>query len=216
MSVSTFPARCPGRLPQRRTKRRRHRNSTDRYREGRRCQRHRIGCSPAFTVSGVVTFDGTPPSPMPPIDIALVSSGSFGSGRSRVKSDGSFQITGVSPGALTLSMPRSGPLYLKTAWYGNLDVTSTRSQFAAGDGTPHHHGDRCRRNPWNGAAGKCGLGNTRSGSPLPEEAYAAREDMQRQTPDQPAAALLYPTCRRGTTKSSPCKPRISATCIIAT
>lgn len=137
---------------------------------------------PAFTVSGVVTFDGTPPSPMPPIDIALVSSGSFGSGRSRVKSDGSFQITGVSPGALTLSMPRSGPLYLKTAWYGNLDVTNgsipslqpgTALRITMGTDAGEIHGT-------------VQPGNVDSGIPvlvaaLPEEAYAAREDMQRQT-----------------------------------
>jgi hypothetical protein len=141
-----------------------------------------LAVPPAFTVSGVVSIDGAPPSPMPPIDIALASTGSFGSVRSRMKSDGSFQITGVSPGALTLLMPRSGPLYLKSAWYGNLDVTSGLIPSLQ-PGTALHI---TMGTDVGEIDGKVQPGDVDSGIPvlvaaLPEEAYAAREDMQRQT-----------------------------------
>jgi hypothetical protein len=141
-----------------------------------------LAVAPVFPIGGVVIFDGTPPSPMPPIDIGLISTGSFGNVRSRMKSDGSFQIAGVSPGALTLVMPRAGPLYVKSAWYGNQDVTS-------GSIPSLQPGTALRIVMGTDAGeidGKVQPGNVDSGLPvmvaaLPEEAYAARQDMQRQT-----------------------------------
>jgi hypothetical protein len=141
-----------------------------------------LAVPPAFPVSGVVTFDGVPPSPMPPIDIGLISTGAVGSGRSRIKSDGSFQIAGVSPGALTLLMPRSRSLYVKSAWYGNLDVTSgSIPSLEPGTALRIVMGTDAGEIDGTVQPGNVDLGMPVLVAALPEEAFAAREDMQRQT-----------------------------------
>jgi hypothetical protein len=134
----------------------------------------------SFTVSGAVTIDGTPPSPMPQINIGLEHSETRGNVGSVVKSDGTFQIEGVYPGAYSFFTPQQGLLYVKSIFYGGQDVTNglipsmqPGTALNVTMGTDPGEID-----------GTVQPGSLDAGTPvevvaLPEDAYAARQDMQR-------------------------------------
>jgi hypothetical protein len=133
----------------------------------------------SFTVSGTVIIDGTPPAAMPQINIGLYAAGVPGARPGVMKSDGTFQIEGLYPGAYSLHLPQ-GPLYAKSILYGSQDVTNgvipslqPGNVFAITMGTDAGEID-----------GTVQPGSVESGAPvlvvaLPEDAYAARQDMQR-------------------------------------
>jgi hypothetical protein len=145
---------------------------------------------PAFTLNGTVTIDGTPPTPMPQINIGLYNIEARGSRQGNVaKSDGSFQIDSLYPGSYTMSLPQ-GQLYAKSILYGSQDVTNGVIPSLQPDikltitlGTDPGEID-----------GTVQPGSVESGAPvlvaaIPEDAYAARTDMQKLAPS--AAGTNY-------------------------
>jgi Carboxypeptidase regulatory-like domain len=160
-----------------------------------------LTAAPSFNISGAVTIDGTPPTPMPQINVGLLSISSQGAVRSLVKSDGSFQLENIYPGAYSLLMPQQGLLYIKSILYGSQDVTSglipslqPGTLLNITMGTDPGEID-----------GTVQPGNVESGMPvlvaaIPEAAYAARQDMQRLTSTAAGGSLTLSNMAPGNYK----------------
>lgn len=146
---------------------------------------------PSFTVSGAVTIDGAPPSPMPQIDIELHSNTTQESAHGVMKSDGSFQLEGLYPGAYSLIVQQQGKLYVKSVLYGSVDVTNGLIPSAQA-GTALHITMGTDPGEINGTVQP---GNVESGMPVfitafPEDAYATRQDMQRFIPSAAGGSFV--------------------------
>jgi hypothetical protein len=136
----------------------------------------------AFNVSGTITIEGTPPAGMPRINIVLNNTESRGSRQGVMESDGTFQIEGLYPGAYTFYLPQ-GQVYAKSVLYGSQDVTngvipSLQPGVALNVTLATDPGE---------IDGTVQPGSLEAGAPLvvvalPEDAYAAREDMRREVP----------------------------------
>lgn len=160
-----------------------------------------LAAAASFTVNGTVTIDGTPPSPMPRINVALISDTSQISVQGVMKSDGSFQIEGAYPGAYSFLMPQMGQLYVKSILYGGQDVTNgviaslqPGTALAVTLGADPGEID-----------GTLQLGNVESGMPtmiaaIPEDAYAARQDMRRLTSGPAGGTFTIPNLPPGNYK----------------
>jgi len=157
---------------------------------------------PSFTVSGTVTIDGTPPSPMPQINIGLNNIEARGSRQgSMVKSDGAFQIDYLYPGAYSIALPQSPYLYAKSILYGSQDVSngvipSLQPGVALNTTLGTDPG---------GFGGAVQPGSLETGAPvlivaIPEDAYAARQDMQRLVPTSAGGNFAVPALPSGNYK----------------
>jgi hypothetical protein len=106
-----------------------------------------------------------------------------------MKSDGSFQIQGIYPGAYSFFMPQLGQLYVKSIFYGSQDVTngiipSVQPGAALNVTLGTDPGE---------IDGTVQPGNLEAGTPvliaaLPDDAFAARQDMQRLAPASAGSA----------------------------
>lgn len=152
----------------------------------------------SFTVSGTVTIDGTPPSPMPQINIGLYNTEARGTRQGLMKSDGTFQIEGLYPGAYTFFLPQYPMLYAKSILYGSQDVTngvipSLQPGVALNITLGTDPG---------GFRGAVQPGSVETGAPvlvvaIPEDAYAARLDMQSQVPTSAGGNFGFPAVPPG-------------------
>jgi len=132
-----------------------------------------------FSVSGTVAIDGTPPNPMPRLFVGLHTAADQGGSPANVKSDGSFQMEGISPGAYSIFLPQS-QMYAKSMLYGSQDVTggvipSLQPGVALTITMGTDPGE---------VDGTVQPGAVEPGAPVsmvavPQGAYAARQDMER-------------------------------------
>jgi hypothetical protein len=151
----------------------------------------------AFSVNGTLVIDGTPPNPMPQLFVGLRTAADRGVAQVTIKSDGAFQIDGVYPGAYSLILPQ-GPLYAKSVLYGSQDVTGglipglqPGIKLSITMGTDPGEVD-----------GTVQPGAVEAGVPVnmmavPEGAYAARQDMERQSSGPAGANFSMPNLPPG-------------------
>jgi hypothetical protein len=146
--------------------------------------------APSFTVSGALTIEGTPPVLPPQLNIGLISVSAQESAQGAVKSDGSFQIENIYPGAYSIQAPQAPSLYVKSILYGSQDVTNGL--------IPAVQPGAALIITMGADPGEIDItvqpGNADAGVPVligvfPEDAYAARLDMQRLAPSSAGGAL---------------------------
>jgi hypothetical protein len=89
----------------------------------------------AFDITGTVEFEGVAAGKYPSVTVALSPEESLALGRppdSKIGPDGSFRLSGVTPGIWYLSLePLPEGLWIKSATYGDADVTG--GQLRASD-----------------------------------------------------------------------------------
>jgi len=136
----------------------------------------------AFSVSGTVTIDGTPPANMPQINILLSNTEARGQPQAVMKSDGTFQIDGLYPGAYTFFLPQN-QLYAKSVLYGSQDVTNGLiPNLQPGAALNITLGTDPGEIDGTVQPGSVEAGAQVLVEAIPEDAYAARRDMQRLSP----------------------------------
>ena len=111
----------------------------------------------SFSVKGMVTIDGTPPTNMPTLGISLRSSDGNQQQQAQAIVGAPFQIDYIFPGKHTIVLPSLQQIYVKSILYGSLDVSGgvipdlqPGGLLAITVGTdPGRSMARCRSGPWN-------------------------------------------------------------------